>query len=521
MDPISIIGLAGSIVSIVDVATKSLKALNELRLRWLEADLTVMLLITQLGTLKAALGQIAEWINSSLAADPHQHYQLIIDLESALSCCKTLITLMDRHISKLEWNDHIDQPISFERRVRVALKDGAIKDCLNHLGNQTNALNLLLTAFNCRNQSEQRALLEKKKSRKIFEQIRDDSSSLAVLYDSASVITSLTNVAGASSKLSLKFRFDGELLRSKIYQGAVRSLLRRAIHGSNGSKIISESAKSFSQPDPPIRDISVVRLSKVDNSIIEDEMEYEMEPWREVTLVVKHNETDTLILKCLMKQPKEDDLDIGTSGTTTTTAESSLCSMLINQLSMARMEKLSTMIVWNGTATLKWSMFRLHDFAAHKTGGLNLATLDCNKFCFLEPLELPWSTEFDVPRIQDEVSSNSREITVIVFSYNFSLCKWTGLEQPFIDALRAELERFRKIWTLLGFYKIEKLVFLFIVDFFPEKIMSKPLGQHPDLVSGGSWALAAYSIFKEFLKSNLPDSQTLSYLISSSDSFLQ
>lgn len=107
-----------------------------------------MLLITQLGTLKAALGQIAEWINSCLAADPHQHYQLIIDLESALSCCKTLITLMDRHISKLEWNDHIDQPISFERRVRVALKDGAIKDCLNHLGNQTNALNLLLTAFN-------------------------------------------------------------------------------------------------------------------------------------------------------------------------------------------------------------------------------------------------------------------------------------------------------------------------------------------------------------------------------------
>ena len=55
---------------------------------------------------------------------------------------------MDRHISKLEWNDHIDQPISFERRVRLALKDGAIKDCLNHLGNQTNTLNLLLAAFN-------------------------------------------------------------------------------------------------------------------------------------------------------------------------------------------------------------------------------------------------------------------------------------------------------------------------------------------------------------------------------------
>ena len=62
----------------------------------------------QLATLKGALGQIAEWINLSLAADLYQYYQLIIDLESALSCYKTLITLVDRHILKLEWNDHID-----------------------------------------------------------------------------------------------------------------------------------------------------------------------------------------------------------------------------------------------------------------------------------------------------------------------------------------------------------------------------------------------------------------------------
>ena len=84
-----------------------------------------------------------------------------------------------------------------------------------------------------------------------------------------------------------------------------------------------------------------------------------------------------------------------------------------------------------------------------------------------------------------------------------------------------ELERFRKFWTSPGFYNIEKFAFLFIVDFFPEKIMSKPLEQNPDIVSGGSWALAASLIFKKFLTSNFPDNQTLSYLISSSDSFLQ
>jgi len=349
-----------------------------------------------------------------------------------------------------------------------------------------------------------------------------------VLYDSASFITSLTNVTEASSKLSLKFRFDGELLRSKIYQGTVRSLLRRAIHGSNGPKVISESAKLFSQPDRPIRDTSVVRLSKIDDSIIEDEMEYEMEPWGKVALVAKHSETDTWIF--------EDSINISTSGTMTTTDESFLGPTLINWFSIARMEKLSTIIVWSGTPTFEWPMDRLQNFASHTTGGLNLATLDYNKFCFLEHLEdsrapppwmaqrkcvLSWSTEFNIPRMRGEVSSDLREITVIVFTYDFSLYKWSGLEEPFIDTLRTELEHSRKIWTLPGFCKIEKFVFLFIVDFFPEKIMSKPLGQNPDLVSGGSWALAAYSIFKEFLTSNLPDKQTLSYLISSSDKFLQ
>ena len=215
-----------------------------------------------------------------------------------------------------------------------------------------------------------------------------------MLYDSASFITSLTNMTETSSKLSLKFRFDGELLRSKIYQGTVRSLLRRAIHGSNGSKVISESAKSFSQPDRPIRDTSAVGLSKIDNSIIEDEMEYEMEyemePWGKVTLA-------------------------------------------------AWVEILSNEIVFSWTPTHKYPMDRLENFASHTTGGLNLATLDYNKFCFLEHLEdsrapppwmaqrkhaLFWSTEFDVSRIQDEAPSGLREITVIVFTYDFSLHKW-------------------------------------------------------------------------------------------------
>lgn len=106
--------------------------------------MTVILLISQLSTLNAALNQIAEWISSTLTASP-QYHQLIIDLDASLSSSKLLITSMNRHISKLALTDA--KALNYSSRVRVVLEDKVTKDCLDHLNNQTNALNLLLTMF--------------------------------------------------------------------------------------------------------------------------------------------------------------------------------------------------------------------------------------------------------------------------------------------------------------------------------------------------------------------------------------
>jgi hypothetical protein len=144
MDPISVLGLVGSCGSIIDLAAKSIKALSELHSRFQRADLSISLLISQLTTLKAALQQIERWISTELASET-QHYQLIIDLDASLSACKLLTSFMDQHITKLAWDD--DNKLEFESRVRVVLEDKATKDILTHLGSQTSALNLLITAF--------------------------------------------------------------------------------------------------------------------------------------------------------------------------------------------------------------------------------------------------------------------------------------------------------------------------------------------------------------------------------------
>lgn len=144
MDPVSAIGLAGSIVGIIDVAVKSISALRALQQRWKVADLTISLLISQLTTLKAALSQIKDWISTSLNAN--YHYQLVMDLGASLESCETLVLFISGQLTQLYWKD--SNTLLFESRIHTVLQDKTIKECATHLANQSTALNLLLTALN-------------------------------------------------------------------------------------------------------------------------------------------------------------------------------------------------------------------------------------------------------------------------------------------------------------------------------------------------------------------------------------
>ena len=144
MDPVSAIGLAGSIVGVIDVATRSISALHALKQRWNSADLTVSLLISQLTTLKAGLSQIHAWISANL--NSVQHYQLIMDLGTSLESCETLLLFIDGQLKLLNWNEGTS--LSYGSKIKLVLQDNTITECATHLANQSTALNLLLTALN-------------------------------------------------------------------------------------------------------------------------------------------------------------------------------------------------------------------------------------------------------------------------------------------------------------------------------------------------------------------------------------
>lgn len=143
MDPVSAIGLVGSVVGIIDVITKSVAYLSGLHSSYKIADLKVRLLIGQLSTLKAALDQVANLINSRPNI-PRDH-KLVSDLSIALTCVEAVIFAVDDQLSDLQRNGN--QGLNTLSKVGFVWDEQTINDYLSLLNNQVNALNLFLTAL--------------------------------------------------------------------------------------------------------------------------------------------------------------------------------------------------------------------------------------------------------------------------------------------------------------------------------------------------------------------------------------
>lgn len=141
----SAIGLVGSLVGISDIIAKSLRRLIDLQSRYRSASLVVSLLIGQLTTLKAAVNQITEWVGSSLLNKP-KNEQVVADLKTSSESCKLLILVLEERISQLE-RDDISGNLNVKGKIGFLWEESDLKEFSNHLNNQANALNLLLTAL--------------------------------------------------------------------------------------------------------------------------------------------------------------------------------------------------------------------------------------------------------------------------------------------------------------------------------------------------------------------------------------
>lgn len=225
MDPVSAIGLVGSVVGIVDVITKSVAYLSGLQSSYKIVDLKVRLLVGQLSTLKAALDQVVDLINAK--PDIPRDKKLVNDLSVALACVEAVIFAVDERLSDLQRTQN--QDLKILSKVGFIWDEQTINDYLSLLNNQVNALNLFLTALQCRTTVEQTKAVGRPECQSLLRLVRDDTSSLLWLRDSDSIGTCKSVGPQDLGTINATFGFDTEVFASKAYRTATRSSMLCAL----------------------------------------------------------------------------------------------------------------------------------------------------------------------------------------------------------------------------------------------------------------------------------------------------
>ncbi|KAI0818406.1 hypothetical protein GGR55DRAFT_74012 [Xylaria sp. FL0064] len=243
MDPVSIIGIGGFVITLIDALGKTIESLNGMHGRWQDAELSLLSLSIQLGALKAALTGIQSWLVSDSVG---MHYLLQMELDSSATCCQLLIKKVDAFIREVQRDDIAGGSghLSFMGRAKMALSGSSIEDVLRMIDRQTNSMNLLLTACNCNTLASQKSFLGTSNARNTLKQAKRDTASLYVLRDADSLLSrSFSRLTGVSSKLSMTFEFDNELFRTRVYDVAHRASIKGAIRRREHSLAESQNSR--------------------------------------------------------------------------------------------------------------------------------------------------------------------------------------------------------------------------------------------------------------------------------------
>ncbi|KAL8832348.1 MAG: hypothetical protein Q9170_004918 [Blastenia crenularia] len=252
MEPISVFGAAISAATVVQLCTEGITSLFNLQKRYSNADLTVRLLITQLSTLRSALGQVSAWMEK---APPQTDPLVLSDLSLSLDGCKALMETLNERLQCLEHSD--GKVMGARRRAQIVWGEKERDGYLNLLNHSIAALQLFLTAIQCQTQAEQTEVLQKAVNREIIHQARDDSSSLLWLRDEESLGTRRSMYTENSEFLDFNFAFDNEVCGSKAYLAAMKSSMKRVVRDAHSkARTKRNRAKTISEGRPSSGDVA-------------------------------------------------------------------------------------------------------------------------------------------------------------------------------------------------------------------------------------------------------------------------
>lgn len=144
MDPVTIVQIVGTAVSLGDVVVKCITRLSTLKQKYLDAPIHLHTMIGQLYMVQTALDQLSTWNETGNHRHP-RYRQLASRIGNALDYFSTLIFQLQMQLDRLDAPDPAD--MSTMSKIRFIWSEQDIADYSSLLDRQVNALTLLLQAI--------------------------------------------------------------------------------------------------------------------------------------------------------------------------------------------------------------------------------------------------------------------------------------------------------------------------------------------------------------------------------------
>lgn len=234
MEVVSGLAIAGTVAALVNNLAIMVMDIKRLHDQFKSADAQLMSFVAQLSTIKAALVQIQDLLQTA-----QYNEQLQMDLELALQATQLHIDFIESKLSKFK-TKNAASTLRFGNKVKMVFESEDMQACLQRLNHQATALNLLITVLTSKSVTEQKAMLQRSITRRVFRQIQEDNSSLLDETSSMCVQRDNESVRNAIARTKSepfitknpwkRFPFDSQVLGSRAYTG---KLFRRQASGKN------------------------------------------------------------------------------------------------------------------------------------------------------------------------------------------------------------------------------------------------------------------------------------------------
>jgi hypothetical protein len=146
MDPITIVGLVGTTVSLIGASARIAQSLHDLREKYHSTNTVLTNIIQQCKTLVAAVTQIKFWIEDTLSRTSSSNRQRMVPLNNALMDFVATLNPLEEEVNRMLGKAKPSGILPRRVKLQSIWNETRMKDHLDNLRWQANAIQLLLAS---------------------------------------------------------------------------------------------------------------------------------------------------------------------------------------------------------------------------------------------------------------------------------------------------------------------------------------------------------------------------------------